>query len=210
MSEYGCKVCRVLDEREMERYEDRLLEQWRGPPESRLGYRRLAKWLNVTMLRREMDRHGLDTLGDEAESKYERLTGDDETVAGVVRRSLRDEGVSVDNLFEDFVSYGVVRTHLKECLDAEREADDTGAESDWEQEAIDIAEDHAERKVSEAVTTLMNKGDLRALPEIDVTVNAEVECPRCGLRIPLRRALRRGYVCDCPTDGSSEEVVGDD
>jgi len=73
MSEYGCKVCRVLDEYDMERYEEQLLEQWQADSSQRKGYRKLSEWFNTLMLRREMDRAGLSTLGDEAESKYERL-----------------------------------------------------------------------------------------------------------------------------------------
>jgi hypothetical protein len=112
MSDDGCKVCRVLERWGMERYDDRMVEQWRGPPEERLGYRKLAEWLNVTMLERGMDRSGMNTLGEEAESKYRRLTGDDETTAREVREDLRERGVPIDDLLADFVSYGVVRTHL--------------------------------------------------------------------------------------------------
>jgi hypothetical protein len=65
MSEYGCKVCRVLDEYGMERYEEQLLEQWQADPPNRKGYRQLAEWFNTLMLRREMDRAGLSTLGGE-------------------------------------------------------------------------------------------------------------------------------------------------
>ena len=205
MSEQGCKVCRLLSERDMAQYNERLVEQWQGPPDQRMGYRRLATWLNVTMLRREMDRSGLDTLGNETESKYERLTGDDETIAREVRRSLREAGVFIDELLDDFVSYGVVRTHLKDCLGAERETNHS--DSDWERDAIEIAQDHAETKVSEAVQTLVNKNKLSVIPGAEVTVEAEIQCPDCHLRVPLERAMRRGYVCDCPTsdaDGQSE------
>lgn len=182
----------------MEQYDDRIVEQWQAPPDQRMGYRRLARWFNITMLRREMDRAGLDTLGNETESKYDRLTGDDETVAREVRRSLRQERIPIDDLLEDFVSYGVIRTHLKECLGAEREEE--SSTSDWERDAIEIAQDHAETKVSEAVGALVNKGELQALSEVELHVNAEIECPGCQLRIPVKRALRRGYVCDCPTE----------
>jgi len=77
MDEHGCKVCRVLDERNMERYGSQLVERWQDDRPQRMGYRKLARWLNVTILRREMDRAGLSTLGNEATSKYERLRGDE-------------------------------------------------------------------------------------------------------------------------------------
>jgi len=93
----------------------------------------------LTVLRREMDAAGLATLGDEAESKYERLRAADAT-AREVARLLEREGVDVAALEADFVSYGVVRTHITDCLGAEYESATAG---DWERETIDIATDRA-------------------------------------------------------------------
>lgn len=194
MVDDGCKVCRVLERWGMEQYDDRVVEQWRGPPDERLGYRKLAEWLNVTMLERGMDRSGMNTLGEEAESKYRRLTGDDETTAREVREDLRERGVPIDDLLADFVSYGVVRTHLTECRGLTPEEREP---SDWERDAIDIATDHASEKVSEAVGSLVSKGELEVLEDVDVEVDVTLECPSCHVRVPLDRALRRGRVCDC-------------
>ena len=142
------------------------------------------------MLRREMDAAGMETLGEEGQSKYRRLTGDDPTVAAEVRQSLRDAGVPVDRLEDDFVSYGVVRTHLKECLDAEREH----TSGEWERDAIDIASEHAAEKVREAVRSLENKGELDAIGDVSVHVTVELEDEDTHVRVPADRAIRRGYV----------------
>lgn len=198
-SEYGCKVCRVLGERGIEHYDDRILSQWQGEGSQRKGYRQLADWLNVTLLRREMDEVGLTTLGDEAESKYERLQSD-EASASEVESMLEREGIDVDRLRSDFVSYGVVRTHITECLGAEYEK--TGA-SDWEEESIDIARDRASEKIREAVVSLVNKDEIEASGDLAVHLSVELECESCQARVPLRRAIRRGRVCQC----DSPEVV---
>jgi hypothetical protein len=192
MSDFGCKVCRVLEERDMKRYEGRLLEKWQGSEAERKGYRQLARWLNVTALQREMDRAGLSTLGGEAESKYERLQGE-QKIADEITESLSQAGIDVSRLSSDFVSYGVVRTHIKECLGAEREV----TSSDWEQDAIKISRDHAETKFVEAVRSLDNKGKLAAGGDISVHVTADIECEACQAQVPLERAVRRGYICDC-------------
>jgi len=192
MSKYGCKVCRILDEYGMERYEEQLLEQWQADPPQRKGYRQLAEWFNTLMLRREMDRAGLSTLGDEAESKYERLRAD-ETIAEEVATELANAGVPIERLRNDFVSYGVIRTHLKECLDSDVEL----ASGEWEQDAIEIARDHADTKISEAVRSLRNKGQLTAGGDVAVSITAELECENCHARVPADRAIRRGYVCRC-------------
>lgn len=190
MTRNGCKVCRVLDDHDMEHHESRLVEDWQADGPRRRGYRKLAEWLNVTMLRREMDAAGMETLGEEGQSKYRRLTGDDPTVAAEVRQSLRDAGVPVDRLEDDFVSYGVVRTHLKECLDAEREH----TSGEWERDAIDIASEHAAEKVREAVRSLENKGELDAIGDVSVHVTVELEDEDTHVRVPADRAIRRGYV----------------
>jgi hypothetical protein len=192
MSGDGCKVCRVLTERDMEQYEGQLVDQWQADTPERKGYRQLAEWLNVTMLRREMDRAGLSTLGEEAQSKYDRLTASDQSVAEEVATDLSGAGIDVDGLQSDFVSYGVVRTHLQDCLDLEY----TAEAGDWEAESIEMARDYATKKVTEAVRSLHNKGDLEG-SDIRVDVDVELECESCHAAIPVDRALRRGYICDC-------------
>lgn len=191
--EYGCKVCRVLDERGLNDYDERLVEQWHGDEKSRKGYRQLARWLNVTLLRREMDVVGLSTLGNEAESKYDRLVAEDSN-AVELERVLEREGIDVDRLRGDFVAYGVIRKHLKKCLGVEYQKPES---SEWEQEAIDIASEHAKSRISDAVSSLQSKGEIAAGRDIDVAVTVELECPECRSKVPLQRAMRRGYICNC-------------
>jgi hypothetical protein len=189
MGEHGCKVCRVLDERGMQGYESRLVAQWKGEAGQRKGYRNLSKWLNVTILRREMDRSGMSTLGNEAESQYERLQRED-TVAEEVRTNLRTAGIPIDSVEADFVSYGVVRTHLTECLGESYEHE----EGDWEAESIEMTRSFAESKLSEAVRSASKKGKLEAVGDISVSVSIELECEATHVRVPIDQALRRGYV----------------
>lgn len=192
MTEHGCKVCRVLDEYDLERYEDQLVDQWTDNGGNRKGYRALAEDLNVTLLRNEMDRAGLETLGDEARSKYERLQ-DDGVTATEVRDILHEEGVPIEQLMDDFVSYGVVRTHLVDCLDLEPQRQS----GDWERDAIAIASDRAEEKAAEAVHSLVNKDALAVGGDMTVHATIEIECRECHTRVPIERALRRDYVCQC-------------
>lgn len=194
MAEHGCKVCRVLDERGVEHYDERLLDEWQADESQRKGYRALARWLNVTLLRREMDQAGLSTLGGEAASKYERLRDDDRDGTEVARL-LKREGVDIDGLEDDFVSYGVVRTHLLDCLGEAYERVESA--SDWEDDSIRIARDHATEKISDAVRSLVNKDEIDVGGDVTVRLNAEIECENCQVRAPLRRVRRRGYVCEC-------------
>lgn len=189
----GCKVCRVIERYGNENYDERLRDQWTAPTPERKGYRELARWLNISILRQEMGRAGMNTLAGEVESKYDRLRGDDAT-AVELERQLAAEGINIDEVTGDFVSYGVIRTHLLECLGASREETTT----EWEPRAIEIATDHAETKVREAVRSLLNKGELESSTDVTTHITTELECERCQTRVPLDRALRRGYLCSCP------------
>lgn len=192
MSEQGCKVCRVLDQYDMGQYEEQLVEQWQADGPGRKGYRQLAEWFNVLLLHREMDRAGLSTLGDEPKSKYQRLQSG-ESIAEEVAAELANQGVPINRIQDDFVSYGVIRTHLKDCLNEEVSI----SSGEWELETIEIARGHAKQKISEAIRSLRNKGELLAGGETRVSVVAEIECEMCHTRVPVMRAIRRGYVCDC-------------
>ena len=189
MHENNCKVCRVIADREMEEYEHILLDQWKGNNGKRKGYRQLAEWFNTTILRREMDKAGLSTLGNEPESKYDRLKGD-ETIAEEVRMDLRRAGVPINEVESDFVSYGVIRTHIKDCLGEEYEH----TSSDWEKEAITRARSHAKKKISEAVQAAVSGGKLEAIGDVSVNVTVELECEETHINSPVDRAMRRGYV----------------
>lgn len=202
MTEHGCKLCRVLAEREMVDYEQKLVDQWHGETGQRKGYRKLAEWFNVTLLRREMDKAGLSTLGDEAESKYERLQ-EDGTVAEEVRQILRRDGLPIEQIEADFVAYGVVRKHLKECLGEEYQHES----GDWERDAIERARSHATRKITEAVHAAVSNGKLDAVGDISVDVSVEVECNETHVSVPIEQALRRGYVSNRDVDDAGTDSV---
>ncbi|MFD1514358.1 rod-determining factor RdfA [Halomarina rubra] len=197
----GCKVCRVLEAYDSGHYDDRLVEQWTAPKAERKGYRQLARWLNVALLRQEMDQVGLSTLGGEVESKYDRLQEGGATAAEL-RQQLANEGVRIEELTDDFVSYGVVRTHLVDCLGATREEPEPTA---WETDAIDISVERARQKLEEAVSSLRTKGSLSGGEDVIVHVDAEVECETCQRRVPLGRAVRRGYICSCTATETGEQ-----
>ena len=192
MTDHGCKVCRVLDERGLERFDDELVARWHGDSGERMGYRRLADWLNTTLLRREMARVGLPTGGGEARSRYERLTDDD--TAEAVRELLAREGVAVDALCEDFVSYSVVRTHLRDCLEEEREP---SPPADWEVDRIAELEAYATAEAADAIRSLVNKGTLSAGGEVEPAVSIRVTCSSCGATVTVEEALSAGTFCDC-------------
>ncbi|AEN04873.1 hypothetical protein Halar_1116 [halophilic archaeon DL31] len=192
MTEYGCKVCQVLDERDLKEMNPELVARWTGEGGKRLGYRRLADWLNTALLRREMEIVGMPTGGDEARSRYERLHDDD--TAPAVRRLLKRGGVALDDLGDDFVSYSVVRTHLQDCLDASREPSPPSA---WEPGQLERLEAYAASEATDAVRSLRNKGQLKAVGEVEAVVTIAVACSVCGTSVPVADALAAKRFCEC-------------
>ncbi|MFC6737035.1 rod-determining factor RdfA, partial [Halolamina salina] len=128
----------------------------------------------------------------EARSRYERLTDGDtaDTVAALLRRA----GVKVGELRADFVSYSVVRTHLRDCLGAER---DPEPPSNWEADRLDGLTEYATAEAAEAVRSLVNKGTLSAGGAVEPTVTISVRCSACDTAVPVEEALARGAFCDC-------------
>lgn len=195
MSEYGCKVCRVLSERDLDHLDDELVARWQGDGYERMGYRRLATWLNVSLLRREMDRAGVPTIGGEARSRYERLTDEDPRTAAEVHDLLRTAGIPVDDLERDFVSYGVVRTHLLECLDLE--IDQEHSNGDWGADTLAYLREDATEKATDAVRSLVRNDRVAVGAGPTVSISIDLECEQCGAVRPASEALNAGAVCSC-------------
>lgn len=89
---------------------------------------------------------------------------------------LQQEGIDVERLRSDFVSYGVVRTHITECLGAEY---DPGEPDNWERDAISIANDHAREKIDDAVRSLVRKGEVDWLSTRQERVTGSISVYRC-------------------------------
>lgn len=191
----GCKVCRVLRERDLPGHERRMVRAWRGEAGERKGYRTLARELNVTVLRNELARAGLPTRGGEAASKYDRLAGDDERTAADLRAVLREAGVPVAAVEREFVSYGVVRTHLRDCLGLDRDPDPPDEE--WPADAVAYVRETAASTVGGAARAAFERGDLRAGDRPEVVVEVRLRCPACGAAKPAAAAVADGAVCTC-------------
>lgn len=193
-----CKVDRVTERRGLDdpRYDtldEGLLARWRGEDREAVGYRTLADQFNRRVLRGAYDANGRETLGDRVEHDYEALTGDDDLLRAEVEESLAADGIDVESLRADLVSWGTLRTHLNGCLDGEKP---TVEPTDWEREAVDRASEVAREKAAEALSALASKGDVDGGDAATVDVQVQVGCPDCPARAPIDVVLRRGYVCE--------------
>ncbi|WP_338737809.1 rod-determining factor RdfA [Haloplanus salilacus] len=189
----GCKIETVCASRGMPTLPDRLVDRRVDAGDS---LRDLERFFNREVLAAAMRDAGMELLEGEAENVHRLLT--DEDVSDAARTEARDRlrraGVDVDAVRDDFVTYGTVRTHLRECAGVE-----TGRESSVDAASVrdtafglfGRAEAITEREVSRlAETESFDAGD------VTVSLTARVTCETCGEEYGLLRLLDRGG-CGC-------------
>jgi len=203
MSTDGCKIEIVTDRYDLDEFEalydsvdERLLARWTGADGTEPdGYRTLAEWFNRRLLKATYDERGRGAIGPRVQSDYEALTGEDDLLREEVADDLRADGIDVDRLRADMISWSTMRTHLTSCLDGEKTVERADSGPGWERRSVDIARDVAESKVREALSSLSSRGALPEADRADVTIQALLSCPDCPTRIPFDDAIDRGFVC---------------
>lgn len=213
-----CKVERArgkydLDSvvRTHETLDEYLLARWNGTDDRPAeGYRSLTEWFNRRLAKRVYDEAGRETVGTRLESEYEALVGDDDLLRSEVADDLRADGISVDELLDDVISWSTMRHHLKDCLDGEKAR--PSSTTDWERTSVDIAREQVQQKARSALGSLDSKDVLPGGSDADVLVGVQLQCPTCHVTVPFDEAIDRGYVCEhvSPTGGTpTDEASGD-
>lgn len=189
------KVSRLIDEYELSDIGNELEHQWTAA-EDRMSLRDLADYFNVQVLTAAMDEQDVSTLAGEPDTVYEILTEDTVSSADKtrIRRRLEREGVDVDKLLNDFVSYQAVRTYLKSDREVEyerSEVDRIARESNNIRKLRGRTLSVTESKLSQ----LKRSGDLK-LGTYRTLVDIRVVCQDCGSQYSVTDLLDRGG-CDC-------------
>lgn len=189
------KVRRLVDEYELDGLGAELERKWTAD-ENRSSLRELADHVNRKVLERALQAADVGTLSGEIENLYRLLTDDATSTADRTRarRRLEREGVDVDRLRDDFVTYQSVRTYLKN----HRGAEYTASESD----AVDQATTTVHQLRSRLQTVAESK--LKRMDEtgnVDIgspgaMVTVQVVCEECGRQFPFDEFVDRGH-CDC-------------
>jgi hypothetical protein len=190
------KVARLLDEYALEGFGDELERRWTAEDDSRLSLRALADHFNRRLLSDAISRAGVRALDGDADSIYQSLTEDDPSGADATRtrRRLEREGVDVDALLEDFVSYQAIRTYLTEYRDAEyvrSERDRVEAEKESLQRLRGRTSAVTKSKLEQ-----LRAGEHLSLGEFRTIVSTSVVCEDCGGQYEVVELLDRGG-CDC-------------
>lgn len=195
------KVARLIDEYGLDGIGAELEGRWTAE-EGRMSLRELAEYFNRELLRAAMEEADVSTLAGEAENVHERLT--DDATSGAdrtrIRRRLQREGVDVDGLLEDFVSYQAIRTYLKSDRNAEYEP----AETDRiQRESTNIRKLRGRTvSVTESKLEQLRNGDDLVIGDFRTLVDIRVVCENCGSQFDVIELLDRGG-CNCSADTSS-------
>lgn len=190
------KVARLLDEYDLETLGAELERRWTADGDDRMSLRDLADHFNAQLLASSMADAGLQPLPGEVDNVYELLTDDDVSTADRTRtrRRLERDGVDVEALLGDFVTYQAVRTYLKRDRGAEHTTDDrdrTVVETENIQRLRGRTVTVTEEKLKQ-----LERGDHLVLGDARVLVDISVLCEDCGSQYEIDELLQRGG-CDC-------------
>lgn len=197
----GCKLDLVADhygvetaDARFESLDEELVVRWRGESGfEEHGYRSLTTWFNMQLLKAAYQEQGRETLGTRLEDEFETLTEGEELEREELLDDLTRDSIDGERVADDMISWSTMRTHLSDCLEAEKER--KRAETDWERRSVEFAEERMLEKVADALRSYENKGEIADGARADASVQVRLACPDCPTRVTLSEALDQGYVC---------------
>jgi hypothetical protein len=189
------KVARLIDEYNLQGLGPELEQLWTAD-ENRRSLRELAEYFNNQLLETAVEDVDIQFLDGELENSYRLLTDDDVSSAdrNRIRRRLKRDGVDVDKLESDFVTYQAIRSYLKDTRNAEYTPDTTNP----------IAQEKTNIKRLRGRMTSVTDGKLEQLRsrnivdlgEFHTLANIQVICEDCNAKFDVLELLERGG-CNC-------------
>ena len=191
------KVNRVLDDYDLQEIGDQIERRWLGTDGTRYSLRELESWFNRQLLRVAMEDAGMNPLDGEVENLY-RLLSDDEVSSGMQTQAhnrLERNGVDVERLENDFVSYQSIRTYLRNYRDVSSPTDEETDRVERETENVQRLKSRFSA-VTESKLEGLQKADEIRLGSFRVLADLRVFCETCGSQYAIEEFLERGR-CDC-------------
>lgn len=190
------KVARLISEYDLTGIGEKLERKWTADGEDRRSLRTLADSFNQELLREALESADVSAVDDEVANLYGLLTDDD--VSGVdrtrVTRRLERQGVDVDKLIDEFVSYQAIRTYLTSHRDATFEQS-TGDTAERTRTTIQRLQNRT-TAVTETKVEQLRAADIVSLGEFRVTTDVRVTCTDCRTRYGIDELLEAGG-CGC-------------
>lgn len=189
------KVGRLIDEYDLEDFGAELERMWTADADERRSLRELSDIFNKRLLRSAVADSEFETVSGELDSVYQHLT--DDTVSPAdrtrTRRRLERDGVDVEAVESDFVTYQAIRSYLKKERNATYESNEDPVERD--KTSIQQLRSRT-TTVTETKLEGLEKADEIELGSHQVTVDINVFCEDCGRQLDVTELLdQRG--CEC-------------
>lgn len=191
------KVARLIAEYDLEGQGARLEAQWTAEGDQRMSLRDLATHFNEQLVEYRLRDAGMDALESDVERIYRHLT-DDEISAGRradVRTRLEQNGIDVEALKRDFVTYQAVRSFLTEYRDAEYDHPSDTVKIEKDRETIQRLTSRT-ISVTEDRLKALQETERLDLEEFEVMLDLRILCEVCGTQYRIGQLLDGGG-CDC-------------
>lgn len=195
------KVARLLGAYDLgDAFGDELERLWTADGDRRESLRDLADRFNRRLLESALTAAGTSTVDGEIRNLYRLLTADDVSsgMRTEARVRLERDGVDVDQLERDFVTYQAIRSYLTEYRDAEYEHPSEGEQVDSVLETIQRLRARL-RSITEGSLDRLRSTDRITLGSFRLFVDVDVLCEDCGAQYGVVDLLERGG-CDCDED----------
>ncbi len=192
------KVARLIGEYDLgAAFGSELETRWTSDGDDRLSLRALADLFNRRLLETAMDDAGMASVDGDVENLYRLLTADDVSsgMRTEARARLEREGVDVDELEGDFVTYQAIRSYLKDYRGAEYEGTTDADRIESATTTIQRLRSRLRSVVEGNLDQLRTTGRL-TLGEFRLLVDIDVLCEDCGAQYGVFDLLSRGG-CDC-------------
>ena len=196
------KVARLIEEYDLSpSLGDELEVRWTGDGDDRLSLRDLAALFNRRLLETAMNSAGMASVDGDVENLYRLLTADDVSsgMRTEARARLKRNGVNVDQLECDFVTYQAIRSYLKDYRGAEYEGISDADRIENVTNTIQRLRARLRSVVEGSLNQLRTTGRL-TLGEFRLLVDVDVLCEDCGAQYDVFDLLERGG-CDCEPTG---------
>jgi hypothetical protein len=192
------KVARLIDEYDLVGMGDELEQRWTRT-ENRSSLRQLADYFNRQLLQTVIDSKGRRLLDGEINNLYRLLTDEDVTSGGRqdARNRLEQEGIDIEKLENDFVTYQSIRTYLKNY----RGVSPSNTQSS-PADRIDRRRSSIQRlgtrlvDVTEQSLRELANASILTLGEFEVIVTVRVHCTSCDTQLPVAELLAN-HGCEC-------------
>lgn len=199
------KVARLIDTYDLgPAFGDRLERLWTAEGDERESLRSLADRFNKRLLEETMIDAGMSTIEGEIDNLYRLLT-DEDVSSGArteARMRLTRNGVDVDQLERDFVTYQAIRSYLKDYRGTEYVGTDDRTRVESVVETIQRLRSRTRSVAQKSLSQLRDTGHL-SIGEFRVFVDITVLCEECNTQYGIVELLEERQ-CECQTGDAIE------